>query len=273
MTAVELANRLGWDPKRMRQWLRSAAAAGHPVLTSHGHRDSWVFTLEEADQLRREAPRGPWKSNQISLGLASTSTPSAMPISSSEVTAKTSVAEVAEGLRSVPPISAGRLRATRVPPVPGLYAWWHAPGLLPGMTHRASGPTLSADGTLELVYVGIAGSLHGRLLDSHLGSSTGSSTLRRALGAWLGEVQGWATEWRSSRVQHAATSERALTTWMEQHLQVTWVEHESPHDVEAGVIALLAPPLNHQFNRGHPNWPSLDAARRAWREGGTPAPE
>jgi hypothetical protein len=61
-----------------------------------------------------------------------------------------------------------------------------------------------------------------------------------------------------------------LTTWMKDNLQVTWVEHESPDHVEADVIAILGPRLNSQFNQGHPNWATLDAARRTWRRLGTP---
>lgn len=273
VTAVGLARQLRWDPKKLRGWLRSAAAAGHPLLRAHGQNDSWVFTSDEADQLRGEARRGPWKRDPNAMGMTPTVRLSPSPMSKSEMPATASSADVAEDLRKGMSTSAGRLRGAGVPPVPGLYAWWHAPALLPGMTHGTAGPTLTADGTLELAYVGIASSLHGRLVGDHLGSSTGKSTLRRALGAWLGAEQGWATQWRSSRVQHDAMSEQAVTKWMEQHLSVTWVRHESPHDVEAGVIVLLAPPLNHQLNQGHPNWSALDAARRTWRERGNPVAE
>lgn len=271
VTAVDLAKQLRWDAKKLRGWLRSAAAAGHPLLRAHGHNDSWVFTSDEADQLGGEARRGRWKGTSTSIGLGSSATSFPASMSLSEIIAAASAAGIADELRSSTPTSASRLRGVRVPAAPGLYAWWHAPGLLPGMTHGASGPTLSADGCLELAYVGIAGSLRGRLDGDHLGSSTGKSTLRRALGAWLGAEQGWITEWRSSRVQHDAMSEKAMTTWMEKHLSVTWVLHESPHDVESGVITILAPPLNHQFNQSHPNWPALDTARREWRRRGTPA--
>jgi len=264
VTAVELARELSREPKRLRGWLRSAADAGHPLLIAHEHRDSWVFTRGEADQLRVEALRGRWQRGYNWREVATKTTPSIAP-SRLEMTATTSAADLARELRTVTPASAGRLSEARVPPVPGLYAWWHAPGLLSGVTHGVSGPTLNADGTLELAYVGIASSLHGRLAGDHLGSSTGKSTLRRALGAWLGAEQGWTTQWRSARIQYDAISERALTTWMEQNLQVTWVRHGSPHDVEASVIAILGPPLNHQLNQSHPNWPALDAARRAWR--------
>jgi hypothetical protein len=274
VSAVELASQLRWDAKKLRGWLRAATAGGHPLLRAHSHNDSWVFTSEEADQLRGEMRRGPWKGKPDSSSVVSKARPSPVPMREFQPESNTmsSATNVAGALMKGPAVPAGTLRIVGVPTGPGLYAWWGKPGLLPGVTHRVSGPTLTANGTLELAYIGIAGSLRRRLLGSHLGSSTGSSTLRRALGAWLGAREGWATEWRSSRVQHGATSELALTKWMHQNLQVTWVEHASPNDVESDVIAVLAPPLNSNFNQGHPNWPALDAARREWRRRGTPDP-
>ena len=93
--------------------------------------------------------------------------------------------------------------------------------------------------------------------------------MRRALCAWLGSEEGWLTERRSGRVQHTVESEQALTTWMREHLVVSWVEHPAPLTVEGGVIRELKPPLNHQHNRSHPKWPALDAARSRWRDSAT----
>ena len=67
-------------------------------------------------------------------------------------------------------------------------------------------------------------------------------------------------------MQHTAVSEAALTAWMKVTLAVSWIEHPHPSAVERAVIGLLAPPLNWQYNKAHPNWPALDLARRAWRE-------
>ena len=36
------------------------------------------------------------------------------------------------------------------------------------------------------------------------------------------------------------------------------LEYGDGNDVEAGDIALLGRPLNHQFNQSHTNWPALD---------------
>lgn len=75
VTAVELAKELSWDPKRLRRWLRYAANAGHPLLSAHEHRESWVFTGREADQLRVEALHGPWQASYNWQGVVPTTTP------------------------------------------------------------------------------------------------------------------------------------------------------------------------------------------------------
>src|SRR3712207_5995723 len=71
------------------------------------------------------------------------------------------------------------------PAEPGLYAWWVAPGAIPGITGLRHS---SAD--LELLYVGIArnrasskSTLRSRLVRNHIRGTTGQSTLRRALAA------------------------------------------------------------------------------------------
>lgn len=57
VTAVELARRLGKDPRSFRAWLRSRWRAGHPILKSHRLNDPWRFTPGEADQLAAEFRR------------------------------------------------------------------------------------------------------------------------------------------------------------------------------------------------------------------------
>lgn len=257
----------------MRHWLRSAAAAGHPLLAGHGRYDRWIFTFSDADRLVREAQGGPWRADRYgrAIGGRVSAAPASASTSASLAVAEDVEAEAAHLARALVdgvPVKAGDLNASAVPRGPGLYAWWHAPVLLPRVIHRPSGATRTPDGALELAYVGIAGSLSSRLLRAHLGGQTGRSTLRRALGAWMGTAEGWRTEWRAGRVQHNIASEAALTTWMRRHLLVTWVEHPAPASVELAVISILSPPLNHRHNRDHPNWPGLDAARSSWRRGG-----
>jgi len=177
---------------------------------------------------------------------------------------------VATQLITRQPLPAGELTRASVPAVPGLYAWWCHRGLLSDIAKPSEGATTSADNALELLYVGIAaGALRQRLLGDHLGSQTGSSTLRRALGAWLGESLGWQTEVRSKRRQHTSVSEGDLTRWMRAHLWITWAEHPAPREVEAEVIRSLRPPLNHAHNGTHPNYSELRRRREAWRTGRT----
>jgi double-stranded uracil-DNA glycosylase len=54
VTAVELARRLRIAPKRLRDWLRAEARAGHPLLAGHVHYGRWEFNEEEAAQLEAE---------------------------------------------------------------------------------------------------------------------------------------------------------------------------------------------------------------------------
>jgi hypothetical protein len=153
-----------------------------------------------------------------------------------------------------------------LPSTPGLYAWWHLGPLSPATIELDAGPTCSeATPALRLIYVGKSVDLRGRLFDQHLGSQTGSSTLRRALGGWLGRDTGWERAWRNKRVQHEPRSERDITSWMKSNLWLTWAKYPAPADIEAEVIAILGPPLNHTHNRAHPNWPSLESSRAAWR--------
>lgn len=255
----------------MRQWLRSAASAGHPVLAGQARHDRWIFTSSEADQLAREAPVGRWQvmrnKEPSAGGTASTSSAAAGGSASLAVTdhIEADANCVARTLVNGVPVAAAELGAAVIPDGPGLYAWWHAGELLPGVIHRPSGATRTPDGALELAYVGIANSLSSRLLRDHLGSQTGRSTLRRALGAWIGSSEGWSPEWRAGRPQHDVPSEAALTAWIRTNLFVTWVEHPAPKSVERAVILNLGPPLNHGHNRKHPNWRQLDAARTFWR--------
>ncbi|KAE8766142.1 GIY-YIG nuclease family protein [Georgenia thermotolerans] len=187
-----------------------------------------------------------------------------------DLLARSSPVDVAAALRSTPATKARDVTRAVCPNGPGLYAWWCEPGLVPDLAHAPDGPTVSKDGRLELLYVGLTtGTLRQRIVGNHLGNRTGSSTLRRALGAWLGEAEGWQREWRSGRQQHSSTSEAELTRWMRENLYLTWVRHPNPSDVEADVIRLLLPPLNYVHNSAHPNYSELRRRREAWRTGGS----
>jgi hypothetical protein len=56
-----------------------------------------------------------------------------------------------------------------------------------------------------------------------------------------------------------------LREWQLEHLSLTWCERGRPWEVEAGVIALMQPPLNSAGNRDHASHPRVSAARAAFR--------
>lgn len=126
----------------------------------------------------------------------------------------------------------------------GLYSWWAdsigAKMLTTGLGHHVNP---------GLIYVGQAGAtskngipskttLESRLRQNHLGSNSGSSTLRRSLGSILAQ---------SLRAE--AIDEAALTDWMNTHLQVITVAVADPRligSLEQQVLDALNPPLNLQ---------------------------
>jgi hypothetical protein len=166
-----------------------------------------------------------------------------------------------------PPRRAGPVTPT-LPSSPGLYAWWGAPGALPGIT----GPAHPTEPRWELLYVGKASSLHKRVVQNHLLGPSGSSTLRRALAGLLIPTEHWLTRWTSTRVVLVASDEVRLTAWMRTHLAVTVVVHDAPGTVEDAVIEELAPPLNVAGNTAHPAYPVVRAARAAWHCSAGPRP-
>ncbi|MGY2082327.1 GIY-YIG nuclease family protein [Blastococcus sp. SYSU DS0539] len=153
-----------------------------------------------------------------------------------------------------------------VPTEPGLYAWWSLPGALPGV----SGPG-HADGTHELVYVGLARSgpwsratLRSRVVGNHIRGTTGQSTLRRSLASLLHERQGWRSRF-TDRPLLVPEDELELNAWMQEHLALSWAVHDQPWTVEAQVIADMTPPLNQSANVAHPLYRHVRDARARWR--------
>lgn len=157
---------------------------------------------------------------------------------------------------------------TRLPRVAGLYAWWVAPGLLPGV----SGPAHPCDEGRELIYIGLARNLRTRVGRNHFRGPTGSSTLRRALVALLMRSEGYSTRWTTDRVVPIDADEARLSAWMREHLRVAWAEHPKPEDVESAVIKELRPPLNQMHNHAHPLQPVVAAARATYRASAGPRP-
>jgi hypothetical protein len=164
-------------------------------------------------------------------------------------------------------VATARLPANRggAPPVSGVYAWWLAElAALPSVptTPHPSEP-------FGLVYVGIAPkdrssaqTIRTRVLSKHLGSALGSSTLRRALAAFLWEPQGWQPcVTPGGKLALPALESAALTRWMEGHLRVSWCQHHEPWNCEPRLVVDTAPPLNSDHNKAHPFYPTLRATR------------
>lgn len=142
-----------------------------------------------------------------------------------------------------------RTQGHLVPDKPGLYALrgsrdtWKLLGLGAPPDHRP-------------LYVGKAeDSLGSRDVRTHFGTGrTGSSTLRRTVGALLAEPFGLVAQPRDpgrpghfSNYAFEPAGEARLTEWMLDHLTlVTWVPSRpvALGDVEAAVLKTLLPPLN-----------------------------
>jgi DNA-binding transcriptional ArsR family regulator len=148
-----------------------------------------------------------------------------------------------------------------VPDEPGLYAWWAAPGALPGVPTTAHPPL-----PLGLLYVGIAGtSLRQRIVSQHLAANTGSSTFRFTLASHL-LIEGGLTPYRKGKKVLLPRAQLDwLLRWQVSHLHVSWVARRDPADVEAAVIAAMQPPLNGDDNEHHSYRQQLRGLRAAFR--------
>lgn len=158
-----------------------------------------------------------------------------------------------------------------VPPEPGFYAWWVSPEALPEVPKQPQ-PTHG----LDLLYVGIAPSratssrsLRTRICGQHIGGNSASSTFRFGLAAMLWRREGWeAVRSGSGKVRLSPTSNKRLSEWQLANLQVAWAVVEDPWRFEREVIQLMSPPMNGEFNQGHPFYTAIGAAPRRAAEGG-----
>jgi hypothetical protein len=151
------------------------------------------------------------------------------------------------------------------PSEPGLYAWWVAPGELPGV----QGPSHPTE-AFELLYIGIAPSratsaatIRSRVVGQHLGGNIGGSTFRKSLTALLWQEKGWHPCWKSDRAMLPPNEEPLLSEWQQLCLRVRWAPRLEPWQVEATVIESMKPPLNLAANKLHPFHATLSAARAA----------
>lgn len=166
-----------------------------------------------------------------------------------------------------------------LPAESGVYAWWQTPGALPGVTAPAH-----PHEPLELLYVGIApdeprpdkppskSTIHSRVKGHHLADRLASSTLRRALAAFLWQEHGWQPTY-PRKVETPKEANRELTAWMKASLSLAFVEHPTPWSVEPGLIRSMRPPLNWKHNNRHPFRPELKRAGEAFRSAGKESAE
>lgn len=157
-------------------------------------------------------------------------------------------------------------RAASLPVSPGIYGFFLDPGTcLPGFAAGGS-----------LVYLGKAeDSLRTRALNKHLTAGrTGSSSLRRSLGAILREELKLIPTPRSTgappdKFKFTPDGERALTDWMMDHLEVGFWRAESDSkqltNTETEVLRLTRPPLDLDRKTRHlnPKADALEALRKA----------
>lgn len=179
--------------------------------------------------------------------------------------------------RSISRLPASLQSRAVLQPCPGLYAWWLAElGALPGVP-TSPHPTEP----LGLVYIGIAprdaGSaqtIRTRILQKHLGSGLSGSTLRRALSAFLWRPRHWhPCMTPGGKLALPPEESAALTSWMERHLRVTWRAVAEPWSFERTLVTAMAPPLNSDYNRTHPFFPTMRATRaRLTAAAGTKGP-
>lgn len=160
---------------------------------------------------------------------------------------------------------------SRAPAIPGIYGWWFTPGSLPVPSREY----VRFDGR-ELLYVGISprrptrdgrhsgGNLR-RRLRSHVRHNASTSTLRLTLGLLLAEQLGLQLGAYRGRAHFGPDGEDRLSAWLEEHGQVSWVEHPEPWRVEDEVVEKTVLALNIRGRVGDDFADELEARRRAAR--------
>lgn len=166
-------------------------------------------------------------------------------------------------------------RSSIVPAAPGIYAWYFS---------QSPSAEIQLDSCWQwqnryLLYVGISPSeppkngaptsknnLRKRIR-SHMAGNASGSTLRLSLGCLLSDSLGIELRriGRTGRFSFA-DQESVLSSWLEDHAFVTWVEHSEPWVVEREAVYSLYLPLNLDMNQHHPFYPTLSGSRRDARE-------
>jgi hypothetical protein len=165
-----------------------------------------------------------------------------------------------------------RPEAGGAPSSPGFYAWWVTRGAIADAPHHPH----PRHPELGLLYVGISparassrADIRSRVLGQHVRGNTSSSTFRLVLASLLREELGLTPRLSGMRIVLDPADNERLRDWQLRHLRLTWSERERPWEVEAGVIALMQPPLNSAGNSAHPFFERVKSARAAFRAAAT----
>ena len=125
-----------------------------------------------------------------------------------------------------------------VPAAAGIYGWWFDTPP-PGVPLQNA---MQSDGRYWL-YVGVAGGRAGskrtlrRRITNHVRGPVRVSTLRRTLAALLSESLGLdIVRSESGKALLGPEDETRLTSWMNDHMQVTWIKHERPRVLEERLL-------------------------------------
>jgi len=68
-----------------------------------------------------------------------------------------------------------------------------------------------------------------------------------------------------SKVTLSPEQEVQISEWISTNIDVSWVEAADPDRIEREVVATLQPPLNLEFNSGHPAYAQVKTARAELR--------
>jgi hypothetical protein len=155
-----------------------------------------------------------------------------------------------------------------LPAAPGFYGWWSRRGALGSVPCI---PQVLANDVC-LLYVGISPvrdssrqTIRSRVIGNHLNGNVSSSTFRFVLAALLLDDLDLRPYLRGTKVALSVHDNERLSAWQREHLLLTSCARKRPWEIEAQVIAELAPPLNSAGNEEHLFYPTVRAARAEFR--------
>lgn len=138
-------------------------------------------------------------------------------------------------------------RSSPVPRTPGIYAWY----LSTNAVWADAAPRIVHSG-YALMYVGIAPARRNstsnlrKRLRQHCRGNLKSSTLRRTLAALT--LPDFSDELLPASSAQSVMLNDQVSTIMDRHARISWIEMQEPWYLEPGVISSLKPPLNIDHN-------------------------